>query len=159
MQSSMNYGGPMGTNISLVTDASALEIRQHGPAIAGICLITESGTFPQVGWSDFVVVLLGWWSGALLKVLHNEHEQVRVHFMDGPYAVDLSRSAGSLQFSMIARDRDVGSGQAAVKPFAVEFILQSRTVLDACRLRRWWSADAETLESLLGELEDQISHL
>ena len=100
----MDYGGSMSTDTLLVADAETLEFRQGGPAIGGIWLVTESGAFPQVGWSDFVVVLLCWWADALLKVLLNQDIQARVHFMAGPYAVDVARSFGMLNFRMIARD-------------------------------------------------------
>jgi hypothetical protein len=50
----MDYGGAMSTDTLLVADAETLEFRQGGPAIGGIWLVTESGAFPQVGWSDFV---------------------------------------------------------------------------------------------------------
>jgi hypothetical protein len=65
----------------------------------------------------FVVVLLCWWADALLKVLPNQDIQARVNFMDGPYAVDVARSFGMLNFRMIARDREIGTGEAAVKPW------------------------------------------
>jgi len=76
-------------------------------------------------------VLLCWWADALLKVLLNQDIQARVHFMDGPFAVDVARSFGMLNFRMIARDREIGTGEAAVKPFVVGLASQSHRVLDA----------------------------
>jgi len=149
----MDYGGSMSTDTLLVADAETLEFRQGGPAIGGIWLVTESGAFPQVGWSDFVVVLLCWWADALLKVLLNQDIQARVHFMDGPFAVDVARSFGMLNFRMIARDREIGTGEAAVKPFVVGLASQSHRVLDAGRSQEWWSTDADALELLLEKLE------
>lgn len=155
----MDYGGAMGTDTLLVADAETAEFRKGGPAIGGIWLVTESSAFPQAGWSDFVVVLLCWWADALLRVLHNEDMQARVNFMDGPYCVAVARSFGMLKFRMIARGREVGTGEAAVKPFVVGLASQSRTVLHACRSQEWWSADADALESLLEKLELEIRRL
>jgi hypothetical protein len=147
----------MGTETCLIVDVGTLEVRPRGPAVAGIWLVTESGAFPAAGWSDFAVVILGWWASALLKTIRSNGVRVRVHFMDGPYAVDVAVSSGVLHFRLISRDREVGTGEAALSPFIRALTSQSREVLHACRSREWWSADADNLESLLGDFERAIS--
>ncbi|MGA7411101.1 MAG: hypothetical protein WBW33_11485, partial [Bryobacteraceae bacterium] len=150
----------VGTETSLNVDSGTLEVRPHGPAIAGIWLITEGGGFPSAGWSDFVVVILGWWANALLTTIHsNGVRRVRVPFMDGPYAVDVAMSSGMLHFTLISRDREVGTGDAALNSFLSALILTITQVLHACRSLEWWSADADTLESLLGDLKREIPQL
>jgi hypothetical protein len=141
----------------LTVDVETLEVRPLGPAIAGIWLVTESGAFPEPGWSDFVVVVLGWFASALLKTMRSNGVRGRAHFMDGPYAVDVGMSCGMLHFTLISRDREVGTGEAAIKPFVNALTSQSRKVLDECRSREWWSADADTLETLLEDLEREIA--
>jgi hypothetical protein len=136
----------------LTVDVGTLEVRPRGPAIAGIWLITGDGPFPSAGWSDFVVVILAWWAGALLRAIRCSGVPGRVHFMDGPYAVDVAMSSGKLHFRLISRDREVGTGEAALDSFVSALISQSQKLLQACRSRDWWSADADTLESLLGDL-------
>jgi hypothetical protein len=147
----------MGAETFLVADSETLQVRPRGPAIAGIWLVTESGAFPAAGWSDFIVVVLGWWATALLKIIHDSSIREHVPFMDGPHAVEVSLSSGMLHFRLISRDCDVGTGEAALNPFASALISQSRKVLHACRLREWWSADAHTLESVLPDLEREIA--
>lgn len=149
----------MGTETFLTVDVGTLEVRPRGPAIAGIWLVTESGPFPAAGWSDFAVVILGWWAIALLKTIRSNGVLGRVHFMDGPYAVDVALSSGILQFRLIGQDREVGTGEAALNPFVSALISQSRKLLHACRSREWWSADADTLESLLADLKREIAQL
>ena len=79
--------------------------------------------------------------------------------MDGPYFVEVARSTGMLKFRMVARDREVDTGEAAVKPFIVALMSQSGRVLDACRTQEWWSTDADALESLLEKLRLEIRQL
>lgn len=155
----MEYRGAMSTETCLVADAATVDVRQRGSAIAGIWLVTRDSAFPEAGWTDFVVVLLVWWADALLKLLRNDGQQARVHFMDGPPAVDVSTSSGILQFRMIDRDRQVGAPEAAVRPFVVDLVSQSRSVLDACRSKGWWSTDADALELLLEELDLEIRRI
>jgi len=153
------YAWTVGTETFLTVDVGTLEVRAGGPAIAGIWLVTESGAFPEAGWSDFAIVILGWWASALLNTIRSNGVQGRVHFMDGPYAVDVAMSDGILHFRLISRDREIGTGEAALGPFVSAFISQSRSILHTCRSREWWCADADTLESLLGELKREMAQL
>ena len=77
-------GEAMTTETHLVTELGMLNVRAQGPAIAGIWLVTGGAEFPRAGWNDFVVVVLGWWSSAILRLLENNSGMERVHFMDGP---------------------------------------------------------------------------
>lgn len=149
------------TETYLVTELGMLKVRVHGPAIAGIWLVTGRDGFPMVGWTDFVVVLLGWWSRAILRLLGNNSGTERVNFMDGPYAVELSMAqSGKLRFRMFAGfsgGREAAVGEADIKRFISELATQSRKLLDECRLREWWSPDAEALTSHLHDLERQLA--
>jgi hypothetical protein len=147
----------VGTETFLIVDVEALKVRPRGPATAGIWLITETGAFPAAGWDDFVVVILGRWARALLTTIRSNGVRGRVPFMEGPHAVDVGISSGSFTFRLISRDREVGTGEAAPEPFVRELISQSRKILHTCRSQGWWSADADTLESLLGDLERAIT--
>lgn len=141
----------------LIVDVETLTTRPGGPAIAGIWLVARGGAFPDTGRSDFVVVVLGWWAGAILKTILSNRVRARVHFMDGPHAVEITLSSGMLRFRLISRDREVGIGEAVLVPFVDALISQSRKVLQACRSLGWWSTDADTLASLIGDLKRAIS--
>jgi hypothetical protein len=147
----------MTTETHLVTELGTLSVRTQGPATAGIWLITDNFAFPGVGWNDFIVVVLSWWVAAILDLLHNDNSRKRVHFMDGPYAVELSLTpAGRLQlrqFVGASGGCEVAVGHADVRRFVDELSTQSRQVLEECRLRGWWSLDAEGLTSHLKELD------
>jgi hypothetical protein len=90
----------MSAETRLIVDVETLQVRPPGPAIAGIWLETESGAFPASGWSDFVVVILSWWAGALVRIIRSKGDRMRVAFMDGPYAVDVAISSAMLHFTL-----------------------------------------------------------
>lgn len=144
----------------LITELGMLNVRAQGPAIAGIWLITDDLEFPISGWNDFVVVLLGWWSAAILRLLRHASERERVPFMDGPYAVEVSNDQpGRLRLRMFAGPgggREVAMGEADIRRFATELSTQSRKLLNECRLREWWSADAEALAAQIEELDCEL---
>lgn|SRR5208283_3259202 len=151
----------MTTETRLVTELGMLKVRAQGPAIAGIWLVAGDFEFPRVGWSDFVVVVLGWWSAAILRLLGNNSVRERVQFMDGPYAVEVSQpQSGRLQLRMFAGPsggREVAVGEVDFKRFASDLAAQSRKLLDECRLREWWSPDAGVLASHLHDLDSELA--
>ncbi len=150
----------MTTETHLVTELGRLSVRPLGPVTAGIWLATGVSAFPMVGWSDFVVVVLGWWVAAILRLLRGESGMERVHFMDGPYAVEISMSdSRKLHFRMFSGPgggREVAFGESDVERFTCELLDQSRKALDECRLQGWWSADADELTSHLQKLDGRL---
>lgn len=145
----------------LVLDLGMLKVRPQGPAIAGMWFLTGHAEFPMAGWSDFVVVVLGWWLAAILRLMHNESRSERVNFMDGPYAIEVCKAQhGKLRLTMFAGPsggREVAVGEADGKHFMSDLVTQARKVLNECKLRDWWSSDAEALESHLETLEYEIA--
>ena len=77
--------------------------------------------FPAKGWNDFVVVLLDALVSSLLRIVEDKSSTERVHFMEGPYVIELRRPNAMLQIRAIERrGRDQQKG--FVETRAVEFI-------------------------------------
>ncbi len=152
----------MTTETHLVTELGNLNVRPQGPATAGIWLTSNGSHFPMTGWNDFIVVVLGWWVAAVLRLLQNDSASERIHFMDGPYAVEISRmSSGRFQLRMFAGPnggREVAVGEAKAREFISELSIQSRKLLDECRLQGWWSPDADELKSRLQGMDHELGH-
>ena len=151
------------TSAYLAAEATSLSTRKNGSATGRVWLELNGREFPMRGWDDFIVVILGWWAAALLSVLRNDSGLERVHFMDGPYAVDVSRtSVSALCLRALegpGRTKEVAIGEAHAASFVLGLITQSREVLNECKRQGWWSSDAETLESALVALELELSRL
>lgn len=116
-------------------------------------LYAELGTFvfPDRGWSDFVVVLLGWWLEALYRLVDG-NRTAELEFMDGPYAmrvtaVDLSTC--SLECVQKARAAIVLSKASVdVVQLMKETERVAAQVVRACEARGWQSADVDALKDL-----------
>lgn len=143
--------------IALITNASSLNVRPGRPATADIWFIINGLGFPKQPWNDFAIVVLGWWATALSRLLRNATDRELVHFMDGPYAVEVSKvDIGLLRFRGLEgldRSKEVAVCESPAMPFILEVIAQSRKILDECRRNGWWSEDAETLETSITALE------
>jgi hypothetical protein len=64
--------------------------RPNGNVTGVIYLELESGEFPERGWSDFPVIILGWWTEAFLQLEADNRGEVQWRFMDGPYTATLA---------------------------------------------------------------------
>jgi hypothetical protein len=137
--------------VFLVIEPKSLRLSPSGKALANIWLQINGLQFPMNHWNDFVVVIMSWWVLALLRLVSGVSSQEIVHFMDGPYAVEVAAlPSGMLRFRALtrsSRDREVATGEEPINPFVLGLIAQTREVLEECKRQAWWSKDAEILES------------
>ena len=144
----------------LKVDVSTVTAPRDRSATGNLWLDVGGCKFPAEGWNDLVVVVLGWWVNAVLRLLSNDSSCEVVNFMDGPYTVRVSMtSAEMLEFRALAgigRDIEKAKGEALPNAFAESLISQSHEVISACRRQGWWSRDAEDLASSLGLLQVEL---
>jgi hypothetical protein len=88
----------------LVIDLSSIFPRASGPATGDIALVIGVIVFPMEGWNDFALAILEAWLTALVRIARRTSDAERVHFMEGPYMVDIVRlSNGAIQVRAIER--------------------------------------------------------
>ena len=147
------------SDVRMIVNRSSLSLGSIGPATGDIALTLGDGTvFPHPQWNDFIVVVLGAWASALLRLLQKESHSERVHFMEGPYAVDI-RSVGGGLLHLRALERPsrqrAGADVPAVE-FAESVISAAEEVLSACRDAGCWTEDAEKLAGVLPVLRAEL---
>lgn len=71
------------------------QTRENGNVTGVIYVETASGAFPEAGWSDFPVIILGWWAEALLHLEAPTRREVFWRFMDGSHSLTLAKIEGS----------------------------------------------------------------
>jgi hypothetical protein len=107
--------------------------------------------FPEANWTDFPIVILGWWLEALRSPRGAE---VECSFMDGPFEFTVSGPMDTL-----ARVCCFGRGIEAKVP-VVEFFVPVRMLITSllsaaasalaeCDRRGWAGSDVEQLRALL----------
>lgn len=131
-------------------DETSIRMRIDGPATAAICFEFPAREFPAPGWNDCAVVILGWWVAALLRLTRNESAYEVLHFMEGPYCVEVTQtSPGQLHFRAMegpVRASEVAVSDERAVTFIQGLLLASRSLLDVCRASGWWSPDAQALD-------------
>jgi hypothetical protein len=139
----------------IIVDPTTVHRGRSG-ATGNICVALGTLVFPDPNWNDFVVVILDAWAAALVRILNGTSEFERVHFMEGPYAVDIEvPSTGELRLRAI--DRGQGEREKAVVDTPLTGFIDSLTssatsVLAACRQEGSWSNEADNLAAVVSRL-------
>jgi len=123
-----------------VNSAYGIEIQRIISATHGKTLLHE-GAFPGRGWSDFPVIILGWWADALFQLEGPTRREVQWLFMDGPHYVSLTKTVG-----------DGPAGAFDLPQVHCCLLEAARRVVTHCDKYRMFSRDLETLRDNLQRL-------
>jgi hypothetical protein len=73
--------------VDLIIENNSIEVSSmSGNILCKVYFCIGEKTFPDNGWSDFTVIILGWWIEELSK-LKNGSKTFSLSFMDGPLYV------------------------------------------------------------------------
>ncbi len=142
--------------IEVVCAADQARCSPRGAVTGPIYLRLPNACFPEEGWDDFPVVLLGWWAQALARLASGGGGAEKLQFMDGPYFVTLDRAGdGDIRFQCVSEQgRRQVEAEGLVSRAALEDQVRRAglTLAAAARDRGWNSRDLPTLEEALGAL-------
>lgn len=60
------------------------------------CIQVTEGAFPDTEWTDLTLPVLSIWAETLLRNQASENANYILHFMDGPYYLDIEQKNGRL---------------------------------------------------------------
>jgi hypothetical protein len=133
-------------------DLSTLYRSGSGSITGTIHVELDGFAFPEKGWSDFVVVILGWWLKSLDRIGRGD-EAAELLFMDGPFAIQLSTVGGascSLElWEKSSSETLFASGTVPILDLIGEIERVAAEVMKECSGRGWQSADLDSLQDLL----------
>jgi hypothetical protein len=124
-------------------------------SIAG-CLFLRgpAGDFPTTRWSDFPVIVLGWWVPGLTSLVVGETRSFQGLFMEGPFAFVVERGIGaSGRIAWGHRGNEVSIGIVDTEMLLQSAIFAGRRVAEACHTQSWTSGDLDDLEKAIAQGE------
>lgn len=139
------------TTARLVVDLSSVSFRPLRPATGNISLLLGGVVFPTDSWNDFVIVVVEAWLTALVRLARHTSASERVHFMEGPYAVDITRLPTG-EFRLRAFERpstDYALIEVSASMLVEDAIAVADAILRMCRTTPDRSADVDKLELAL----------
>ena len=127
-----------------------------GLVTAGIWLKVNEVDFPAKGWGDFAVVVLAAWVDAVERLLRGASTHEQVHFMDGPYMVEItSARSGGWRLVLIEERQSGRRTQSATidpRPLVESIVQASEALLIVCRERSWETTDSVRLGASIARL-------
>lgn len=134
--------------IDVVVEIASLRRSAMGSVAGQVFLRGPTGDFPESDWSDFPVVVLGWWIEGLVDLLAGEQQSFQGMFMDGPFAFVVERGSGTAgRVGWGQRGVTVAVGIVDIPALLRSAVGAGRLVADSCRQRGWESRDLVTLEA------------
>jgi hypothetical protein len=136
--------------IDVVAETASLRRSGMGSVTGQVFLRGPTGDFPESGWSDFPVVILGWWIEGLIDLLAGREESFQGMFMDGPFAFIVKRGTGnSGRIEWGKRGTTTAVGIVDIVALLRSAVAAGRLVAEGCRARGWESRDLATLEAAI----------
>ena len=130
----------------------ALEVFSSRSVTGGVWFEVGGRSFPEVGWNDFPVVLVGWWIAEFLKI--GAGGGCRLCFMDGPFMVEVLAGAGDeVRATFLANDEFEFASEVSRSALAAELKAAAEVVLVFCRLHGFVGRDVEVLRRGRSQLE------
>ena len=133
-------------------DPDAFEKRRlvSGP----IWMEAGARSFPGAGWTDFPVVILGFWLTNIQPLVERRQKKCVLPFMDGPYSGRIEVSSPNewtLMFTERSPQREniVFTTKIDAGLCLEEFSKAAKTVVEFCKQKQWLDDDLHTLENLL----------
>ena len=76
-------------------------IREGGQLLFDIAWIDNGLYYPMDPWLDFGILVLGWWTNAILSMISGGEDTIKLSFMDGPYylMMTIDRTSQEVTFS------------------------------------------------------------
>jgi len=102
----MNYSVTL-NDMNPIVEVDQASIAQHvsGNITGVIYWRSNDHCFPDDNWNDFVVVLLGWWTKAITRLLLGCSRSETFDFMDGPFSMLCTTATDVIDCQFIERRR------------------------------------------------------
>ena len=143
--------------MQIVVSPESIKVSDHERATGVIYFADHQAAFPEVGWNDFVDVLLVEWSRQLLGFAQNKTEQITLRFMDGPFAVRLSREAGGCKAYFERGDRAVVRANfIEVAELMKSLVIATTALLENPSFLTQMPRESSELRTVLNELQRAV---
>jgi hypothetical protein len=94
----------MNLEVKIVPELMSRYIKNGGELLFEIAWENQGLYYPMISWSDFGVVILGWWVSGVSSVIKNKENTFELSFMDGPYSLKMEIDWLTQQVVMSSED-------------------------------------------------------
>ena len=141
-------------DIEVVVNTNSIFMNTSRNVIGEIYLKIGDFFFPEEGWNDFVVVILGWWQKNIMNIKNDRIGTVyEFDFMDGPWFMKgkkISEYTIGLEFVRNKSDSQqiVFTCLCQVAQLQQSILNATEKLLIELKSRKWHSDDIEELDKI-----------
>lgn len=133
---------------------------KYGSVVGPIWVEMQSACFPGKSWSDFPVVILGWWFEAINGLCSGAPKRAECRFMEGPFAFEICAIEPDnwlLRFLRkdVLETRCLLESRQSPALMVREVQSSAKLVFRYCHERSWLSDDLIALETQCAKLDAQ----
>jgi hypothetical protein len=138
------------STINVVLDTTSFSARNPSANVTGVVYLQIGEyAFPGPVWSDFPVVILGWWLEGLTQLAQGEVSEIEMHFMDGPYKFTVTLvDAITARINLHTEDGLRSENVSFWTLFASAGAAGAAAVRE-CGIREWSNGDLTQLDRLV----------
>ena len=140
----------------IIFPSESLHRSKSGSITGRVVVKVGDFLFPGEGWSDFVVVILGWWLQEFHKLDGQPKNEAIFRFMDGPYEIRIRNADNQAATITCVEHRRVvierHSATVSIAEIHAELLRVSKELGVACDSHGWTSGDIETLRREIASL-------
>lgn len=133
----------------LYLSLETLRRSKKGTISGQVWLDFEEGTFPEKNWSDIAVAVVLAFLSATEKIISGRSDSEMVYFLDGPFYVQITRSAADrLEFHTFARQQSSHVVLADLQDWVTSVRSTAQELLRFCAAQGWDDADIAGLRTI-----------
>ncbi len=154
----MNYSVTL-NDMNPIVEVDQASIAQHvsGNITGVIYWRSNDHCFPDDNWNDFVVVLLGWWTKAITRLLLGCSRSETFDFMDGPFSMLCTTATDVIDCQFIERRQErhlVGLCTGRTRQMGQTLLSAGNTVLRCCHTKEFHNPDVTVLQHEVNKLRN-----
>lgn len=147
-------------DFQVIVKPSTFEVSQSSALTGQIWMQLGDEAFPEAGWNDLALVIVGWWCQAVSGLPAKTGSECDLRFMDGAFLVAVTRETdGRLCLTARAAGRVVTSvGGCTEELLRQQLVAAGEVVLQYCEQHSLINDDVRTLQrELHGDGADPIA--
>jgi hypothetical protein len=117
-------------NLEVRIDARKMNkyIREGGQLLFDIAWIDNGLYYPMDPWLDFGILVLGWWTNALLSMIRGEEDNIKLSFMDGPYYLMMKIDRSSQEVTLSGDNGKIFEANSSIDEVVNQVISAARFI-------------------------------
>jgi hypothetical protein len=147
-------------DLTIEVDEGTLRRTSSGKVTGTLYARLSGYAFPEQSWSDFVLVVLTWWTESMADLLIGSPRDAEWYFMDGPFRIEVE-AAPAAPWRVYFVDSSEGNrvemrGEVDPAQVAQSLRVAAEKTLAAVRSNGWQLPEIEQLERSLRVLSARV---